>query len=107
MSRNKHRGTAKDKANQQDFTAFLKKLFWVGCIDLNNQIRGHKKCSNEDKHEDLSHLGDQEGPRHLTLGSEDRKFHKKVFFTIVSKYMYNIHTNYVYIHIVYIKTNDF
>ena len=81
LSRNKYRGTAKDKTNQEDFTAFLKKLFWIGCTDLNNQIRRDKKRSDKDKHEDLCFLEDQEGPRHLTLGSEDRKI-RKVFFTL-------------------------
>ena len=42
LSRNKYRGTAKGKTNQGGFTAFLKKLFWVGCTDLNNQIRRDK-----------------------------------------------------------------
>ena len=78
LSRNKYRGTARDKVNQGEFISFLNKLFWIGSTDLKNQIRKDKKRSDKDKHDDLPFLEDQEGPRHFSLGSEDRKFSKKV-----------------------------
>nr|XP_047123982.1 uncharacterized protein LOC124806843 [Hydra vulgaris] len=53
LSRNKCRGTARDKVNQGEFISFLKKLFWIGSTDLKNQIRKDKKRSDNDKHDDF------------------------------------------------------
>ena len=68
LSRNKYRGTARDKVNQGESISYLKKLVWVGSTDLKNQIRKDKKRSDKDKHDDLTFLEDQEGPRHFSLG---------------------------------------
>jgi hypothetical protein len=45
---------------------------------LKNIIRTDKKRSDKDKLEDLMFLEDQEGERKFILGTEDKKFSKKV-----------------------------
>ena len=67
LSRNKYRGTARDKVNHGEFISFLKMLFWIDSTDLKNQIRKDKKRSYKDKHDDLTFWEDQEGPRHFSL----------------------------------------
>ena len=82
LAKNAKRNSSKDQEKQKEFQEDIQKVFWIGIPDLRNSIKKNKVRSERAKLEDLAFLDDQEGPRKYYIGSEDKKFSKKVNYLI-------------------------